>query len=213
MGPDFVTAVHKFKHALIDSMEDNPRAEFLVTSAINRTLGISNFPGLVSASMDQQRDEDEPQIQSIMQALSTMLENLKQKTQGAARLGSQPPGQGVQGQVQRAPLSSPAHQGSQVLQSAQTIVAPTAQMQQAGPPVPGPPTAILKQEGPKTPLPSISAPTLPSAPAIPNSKTGIEITADSLSIASTAAGMAHPLEAEAGAAMDARQPEAKEVRV
>ncbi|MCJ1304835.1 hypothetical protein MMC08_007648, partial [Hypocenomyce scalaris] len=110
LGQDVLTAVGKFKTALISSMPDKERGEQLVTSAINRTLGLqsaSSMPG-----------KEDPQEKAIMQALAGMLGNLSKKTQEAQqRQASNPPHpQQQQAPPQQARLPPPpplATQGSQ----------------------------------------------------------------------------------------------------
>ena len=78
-------AVASFKSSLIGSIEDKAHAEALVTSAINRTLGIqkkSSVPG-----------EEDPKEKSIMTAFSTMLEDISKKNMAAkhqAPIASEP---------------------------------------------------------------------------------------------------------------------------
>ncbi|MCJ1254025.1 hypothetical protein MMC24_001839 [Lignoscripta atroalba] len=83
IGHDVLQAVGKFKTALIASMPDKVYGEKIVTSAINRTLGIQPAS---SAS-----GKEDPQEKAIMQALSGMLGNLSKKTQEAQRQASNPP--------------------------------------------------------------------------------------------------------------------------
>lgn len=93
LGQDVLTAVGKFKTALISSMPDKERGEQIVTSAINRTLGLqsaSSMPG-----------GEDPQEKAIMQALAGMLSNLSKKTQEAQhRQASNPPPPAPQPQQQ-----------------------------------------------------------------------------------------------------------------
>ncbi|CAF9941578.1 MAG: hypothetical protein ALECFALPRED_009230 [Alectoria fallacina] len=80
-GQDVVQAVARFKSAFIDSMPDRAGAESLVTSAIDRTLGISN-------SKDSADEAEDPQEMAIMSALATMLSDLSKKTMETKRRAS-----------------------------------------------------------------------------------------------------------------------------
>ena len=75
-------AIKKFKNALIDSMDDKERAERLVTSAINRVLGLSNSLSILG---DDPEDAEE---KAIVKALENMLSDLSKKTQEAKRQDS-----------------------------------------------------------------------------------------------------------------------------
>lgn len=89
ISPDVLAAIGKFKTALINSMPDEPDAERIVTSAINRTLGTQS----ASSAPDGQ---EYPQEKTIMQALSSMLETLrspKQTPEDPQRQTSHPPPQ------------------------------------------------------------------------------------------------------------------------
>lgn len=210
IGQDVLSAVNKFKNVLIESMDDKARAEALVTSAINRTLGISNLSSLTSG----QQQEDDPQEKTIMQALSSMLGNLTKKTQEAQRIGSQPP---VQVQAQWAPQHVPVHQGSQALlqvqqQAENDASVPPAQTQQQSPP-----SSTLLHPPPPEPLPmgfptDSSAPTaLSPAPILSESKGGLRIAADGTPSAPDPIGVRRPLEEEG--AMDAGHLEGKKLQV
>lgn len=147
-----------------------------------------------------------------MQALSSMLGNLTKKTQEAQRIGSQPP---VQVQTQWSQQPVPVHQGSQallqILQQAGsgTSVPSPAQTQQQSPsstaiPYPPPPT-----EPSSTDVPSA----LSSAPVFSESKGGLNIAVDDRHSTSDPIGVTKPLEGEEERAMDAGQPEAKNLQV
>ena len=69
--PDVSQAIAKFKSAIIAEMEDRTRAETLVTSAINRTLGVQ--------SKSSSGTEEDPQERTIMRALANMLGELSKK--------------------------------------------------------------------------------------------------------------------------------------
>lgn len=71
-GQDVVEAVARFKSSFIDSMLDKAKAEVLVTSAVNRTLGISN-------TQDAADGVEESQDKTIMSALAKLLNDLSQK--------------------------------------------------------------------------------------------------------------------------------------
>ena len=86
-------AIARYKSDYIDSMPDKAKAEVLVTSAINRTLGISN----PNAAADEAED---PHEEEIMSELATMLSDLSKKTTEAQRRGSD--------DTVRPPKSSPA---------------------------------------------------------------------------------------------------------
>ncbi len=64
-------AMARFKSSLISTMDDKDYAEKLVSSAINRTLGIQNKSSLPG--------EEDPQEKSIMTAFSNMLGDLSKK--------------------------------------------------------------------------------------------------------------------------------------
>jgi len=76
VGQDVLQAVGKFKNALISSMPDKVRGEIIVTSAINRTLGLQNNTSVPG--------KEDPQEKAIMRALSGMLANLGKKNEAAA---------------------------------------------------------------------------------------------------------------------------------
>lgn len=75
--PDVSQAIAKFKSAIIAEMEDKPRAETLVTSAIRRTLGVQ--------SKSSSGTEEDPQERTIMDALANMLGELSKKNMEANR--------------------------------------------------------------------------------------------------------------------------------
>lgn len=68
---NIITAVANFKSALLKSMPDNPRAEALVQSAVNRVLGITQ----VSTATPAGQPED-PQEKVFMQALNSMIQKV-----------------------------------------------------------------------------------------------------------------------------------------
>ena len=74
--PDVSQAIAKFKSAIIAEMEDRSKAETLVTSAINRTLGIR--------SKSRSGTEEDPQERTIMNALAKMLGELSKKNMEAS---------------------------------------------------------------------------------------------------------------------------------
>ncbi len=76
VGQDVLQAVGKFKNALISSMPDKVRGEVIVTSAINRTLGLQNSSTVLG--------KEDPQEKAIMKALAGMLGNLSKKNEAAA---------------------------------------------------------------------------------------------------------------------------------
>ena len=73
--PDVSQAIAKFKSAIIAEMEEKSKAETLVTSAINRTLGIQGKSSSGS--------EEDPQERTIMNALAKMLGELSKKNMEA----------------------------------------------------------------------------------------------------------------------------------
>lgn len=74
--PDVSQAIAKFKSAIIAEMEEKSKAETLVTSAINRTLGIQ--------SKSSSETEEDPQERTIMNALAKMLGELSRKNMEAS---------------------------------------------------------------------------------------------------------------------------------
>ena len=76
-----VQAMARYKSDYIDSMPDKAKAEVLVTSAINRTLGISN----PKATADEAED---PHEKEIMSEIATMLSGLSKKNTETQRRGS-----------------------------------------------------------------------------------------------------------------------------
>ena len=76
-----VQAIARYKSDYIDSMPDKAKAEILVTSAINRTLGISN----PKAAADEAED---PHEKEIMSEIATMLSDLSKKSTVTQRRGS-----------------------------------------------------------------------------------------------------------------------------
>lgn len=124
LGQDVLTAVGKFKTALISSMPDKERGEQIVTSAINRTLGLqsaSSMPG-----------GEDPQEKAIMQALAGMLGNLSKKTQEAQHRQASHP-------------LPPAQQQQQHQQQPPPPPQPQAPQQQSRPPPPPPPPPLTTQ--------------------------------------------------------------------
>lgn len=81
VGQDVLQAVGKFKNALISSMPDKVRGEVIVTSAINRTLGLQNSSTVLG--------KEDPQEKAIMKALAGMLGNLSKKNEAAANAARQ----------------------------------------------------------------------------------------------------------------------------
>ncbi|KAL8717939.1 MAG: hypothetical protein Q9225_004872 [Loekoesia sp. 1 TL-2023] len=78
--PDVLAVVKKFKDFLLSSMSDNPRAENLIDSAINRVLNPSQNPP-PSTSSASSSGEDDHQEKAIMRILQGMLDNMRtQKT-------------------------------------------------------------------------------------------------------------------------------------
>ena len=74
--PDVSQAIAKFKSAIIAEMEEKSKAETLVTSAINRTLGIQ--------SKSSSGAEEDSQERTIMNALAKMLGELSKKNMEAS---------------------------------------------------------------------------------------------------------------------------------
>ena len=70
---DVLTAISDFKNALTKSMPNNPRAEILVQSAINRVLGISK-----KSTYTPEGQPEDPQEEIFMKALSGMLRNVRE---------------------------------------------------------------------------------------------------------------------------------------
>ena len=149
LGHDVLTAVGKFKTALISSMPDPERGEQIVTSAINRTLGLqsaSSMPG-----------GEDPQEKAIMQALAGMLGNLSKKSMEAQqRQASNPPPSATNPhpplpQQQQQPQPQPQQQAP-----------PQAPPQQPPPqqPRPPPPPSPLPAQGIQQPRPPPPPPPL-----------------------------------------------------
>ena len=80
-GQDVFQAVARYKSDYIDSMPDKAKAESLVTSAINRTLGISN-------PKDAADEAEDPQEKAIMGEIATMLSNLSKNNMDTQRRAS-----------------------------------------------------------------------------------------------------------------------------
>ena len=76
-----VQAIARYKSEYIDRMPDKAKAEVLVTSAINRTLGSSN----PKAAADKAED---PHEKEIMNTIATMLSRLSEKDTETQRRGS-----------------------------------------------------------------------------------------------------------------------------
>lgn len=74
-GQGVVQAIARYKRQYIDSMPDKAKAEILVTSAINRTLGISN-------PQDAADEADDPREKSIIGEIATMLSDLSKQNKG-----------------------------------------------------------------------------------------------------------------------------------
>ncbi|KAL8934957.1 MAG: hypothetical protein Q9216_005650 [Gyalolechia sp. 2 TL-2023] len=80
--PDVLAVVKKFKDFLLSSMSDNPRAEDLIDSAINRVLNPSQNPVSLSSTASPS-GEDDHQEKAIMRILQGMLDNMRaQKIKG-----------------------------------------------------------------------------------------------------------------------------------
>ncbi|KAL9593673.1 MAG: hypothetical protein Q9219_007443 [cf. Caloplaca sp. 3 TL-2023] len=80
--PDVLAVVKKFKDFLLSSLSDNPRAESLIDSAINRVLNPSQNPN--SSSLTSASGDDDHQEKAIMGILQGMLDNMRaQKTSKA----------------------------------------------------------------------------------------------------------------------------------
>lgn len=103
---DVNQAVSKFKTALIHNMADKTRGEILVTSAINRVLGIQ-------AKSSLSKEEEDPDEQAIMTTFSSMLGTLskqnmeanKQDTLGSPG-GNASPGPGANAQTMEDPSTT-----------------------------------------------------------------------------------------------------------
>ncbi|MCJ1373827.1 hypothetical protein MMC20_005057 [Loxospora ochrophaea] len=90
ISPDALLAVSKFKTALISSMPDKVHGERIVTSAINRVLGVAGPSSTTSQDNSQTQTED-PQEKAITTALQGMLGNLNRKAQEQQKKESIPP--------------------------------------------------------------------------------------------------------------------------
>ena len=89
ISPSILQAIDNFKKNLLSTMPDNPRSEALVTSAINRVLGMQSNSG---ESDGGSQDPEDPQEIAISKALLSMLDSLSRKTSEAQqRRSSQPP--------------------------------------------------------------------------------------------------------------------------
>ena len=71
-GQGVIQAIASYKRQYIDSMPDKAKAEILVTSAINRTLGNSN-------AEDAADETEDPQEKSIIGEIATMLSSLSKQ--------------------------------------------------------------------------------------------------------------------------------------
>ena len=80
-GQDVVKTVARFKSDFIDSMSDKAKAESLVTSAINRTLG-------VSTSEDTTDQAEDPEEKALMSKLATTLRDLGDQNREIAHQAS-----------------------------------------------------------------------------------------------------------------------------
>ena len=80
-GGDVVKTVARFKSDFIDSMADKSKAESLVTSAINRTLG-------VSTSKDATDQAEDPEEKALMSKLATTLRDIGDQNRDTARQAS-----------------------------------------------------------------------------------------------------------------------------
>ncbi|MCJ1362801.1 hypothetical protein MMC16_001907 [Acarospora aff. strigata] len=123
VGQDVLQAVGKFKNALISSMPDKVRGEIIVTSAINRTLGLQNSSTVLG--------KEDPQEKAIMRALTGMLGNLSKKNEAAAAAAN----------AARQSISGPSPQPTQIWSTP-----PQGQHLSPGPN--GPPTQSQPQEQP-----------------------------------------------------------------
>ena len=80
-GQDVVKTVARFKSDFIDSMADKAKAESLVTSAINRTLGVSTS----EETTDQAED---PEEKALMSKLATTLRDIGDQNRETAHQAS-----------------------------------------------------------------------------------------------------------------------------
>lgn len=80
-GQGVVQAIARYKRQYIDSMPDKAKAEILVTSAINRTLDISNLK-------DAADEADDPREKSIIGEIATMLSDLSKQNMETPRRAS-----------------------------------------------------------------------------------------------------------------------------
>ncbi len=121
IGQDVLQAVGKFKNALISSMPDKVRGEIIVTSAINRTLGIQNNSTVLG--------KEDPQEKAIMKALQGMLGNLSKKNElaAAAANAARQPSSGPPQQPNQTRSTPP--QGQQVSPGPSGLPPPQPQLQ------------------------------------------------------------------------------------
>ena len=80
-GQDVVKTVARFKSDFIDSMADKAKAESLVTSAINRTLGVSTPENTTDQAAD-------PEEKALMSKLATTLRDLGDQKRETAHQAS-----------------------------------------------------------------------------------------------------------------------------
>ena len=80
-GQEVVKTVARFKSDFIDSMADKAKAESLVTSAINRTLG-------VSTSEDTTDQAEDPEEKALMSKLATTLRDIGDQNRETAHQAS-----------------------------------------------------------------------------------------------------------------------------
>ncbi|KAI4234100.1 MAG: hypothetical protein L6R40_006865 [Gallowayella cf. fulva] len=90
--PKVAEVVQKFKAYLFEEMSDNPSAESLIDSAINRVLNPNSVaPPSTSSNTPNPKEDDDRHEKAIMNILQGMLDNLRQKH---GEVGPSAPGDG-----------------------------------------------------------------------------------------------------------------------
>jgi hypothetical protein len=91
---DILFAVSSYKVTLLNSLSNSPRAEALITSAINRALGLSDK----STATPEGQPED-PQERTFINGITSMLDQIKKRKAAAAKEGKKAEAQRVLSQA------------------------------------------------------------------------------------------------------------------
>ena len=77
---DILLALSSYKAALLNSLSNSPRAELLITSAINRALGLSD-----KSTATPEGQAEDPQERTFINSITNMIDMIKKKKAAAAK--------------------------------------------------------------------------------------------------------------------------------